>query len=72
MSQDVEFDEKKDNLDLPKHKPWPITSFFARKLVDKQVAPSGMHANWILIGLSILCFSVALVLFALFLQTPAK
>jgi hypothetical protein len=69
---DVEFEEQNDNMDLPKRPIWPVNGFFAKKLVDKKVAPSGMHANWILISISIFCFTVALILFALFLQTPAK
>jgi len=63
--KDVEFDERSDHLDIPVRPKELVEGYLAKELVKKSVAPSGTHANYILIFISILCFAIAIVYFAL-------
>ena len=70
--KDVEFEEDQDlaTLAIPKRPEKPPESVIAQELVKRKVVPSGRHANYVLIGLSIVCFIAALMFFALYVQTP--
>ncbi len=70
--KEVEFeqDEELATLAVPRRKESQPDSVIAKELVKHKVVPTGTHANYVLIALSILCLTIALIFFALFIQTP--
>ncbi len=71
--KDVEFeqDEELQTLAIPKRPEEKPESIIAQEMLKHKVVPSAKHANWVLIGVSILCLLGALIMFGLYTTTPA-
>lgn len=72
--KDVEFEEDEEltTLAIPKREDTVPDSIMAKELVKRNLVPTGLHANYVLIGISILLFALSLFFFALYVQTPEK
>jgi hypothetical protein len=70
--KDVEFEQDEELAELAIHKrpDPPPQSIIAQELIKHKVVPSAKHANYILIGLSIVCLTAALIMFALYVEIP--